>query len=102
MPDGTLSIASDVHRVPPQSTSMGEVVTIGHSAVLAEVILRMLDNRACNVRPRGEIQPLYSTPRTTELDEQLFERLIAEKSHRTVARKVCTLSMQLTDQRAWL
>ena len=82
---GTPSIASDLPgvRVPPQSTGMGEVVLLGDSNALAEAILRILDNRQRYVRPRAEIEAMYSTPRTAELYEQLFEELIAHKQHRT-------------------
>jgi len=79
---GTPSVASDLPgvRVPPQSTGMGEVVRVGDSAALAEAILRVLDNRARYVRPRAEIQAMYSTPRTAELYEELFEELIVERA----------------------
>jgi len=79
---GTPSIASDLPgvRVPPQSTGMGEVVPVGDSVALAKAILRVLDNRERYVRPRAEIQAMYSTPRTAELYEELFEELIAERA----------------------
>ena len=79
---GTPSIASDLPgvRVPPQSTGMGEVVPIGDSASLAEAILRILDHRVRYVRPRGEIEAMYSTRRTAELYEELFEELVTEKA----------------------
>jgi glycosyltransferase involved in cell wall biosynthesis len=81
---GTPSIASDLPgvRVPPQSTGMGEVVPIGDSRALAEAILRILDNHKRYVRPRSEIEAIYSTQRTAELYEKLFEELIAEKAKR--------------------
>jgi glycosyltransferase involved in cell wall biosynthesis len=90
---GTPSIASDLPgvRVPPQSTGMGEVVPIGDSNALAEAILRILDNRERYVRPRAEVEAMYSTPRTAELYEQLFEELIAEKQHRAAQHKILTL-----------
>jgi glycosyltransferase involved in cell wall biosynthesis len=79
---GTPSIASDLPgvRVPPQSTGMGEVVPVGDSVALAKAILRVLDNRERYVRPRAEIQAMYSTPRTAELYEELFEELMAERA----------------------
>jgi glycosyltransferase involved in cell wall biosynthesis len=81
---GTPSIASDLPgvRVPPQSTGMGEVVPIGDSRALAEAILRILDNHKRYVRPRSEIEAMYSTQRTAELYEELFGELIAEKAKR--------------------
>ncbi len=82
---GTPSIASDLPgvRVPPTSTGMGEVVPIGDSQALAQAILRILDNRGRYVRPRDEIEAIYSTLRTAELYEALFEQLIAEKARKT-------------------
>jgi len=91
---GTPSVASNLPgvRVPPQSTGMGEVVPVGNSPALAEAILRILGDRQRYVRPRAEIEAMYSTPRTAELYEQLFEELIAAKQHRSVPRKVLTLT----------
>lgn len=81
---GTPSIASDLPgvRVPPISTGMGEVVPRGDSRALAEAILRILDHRERYVRPRDEIEAIYSTSRTAELYEALFEQLIAEKARK--------------------
>jgi len=79
---GTPSIASDLPgvRVPPQSTGMGEVVPTGDSRALAEAIIHILDNHKRYVRPHGEIEAMYSTRRTAELYEELFEELVAEKA----------------------
>jgi glycosyltransferase involved in cell wall biosynthesis len=90
---GTPSIASNLPgvRVPPRSTGMGEVVPIGDSAALAQAIIRILDWRERYVRPRCDVEAMYSTPHTAELYEQLFEELIAAKQHRTVAHQVLTL-----------
>jgi glycosyltransferase involved in cell wall biosynthesis len=90
---GTPSIASNLPgvRVPPTSTGMGEVTPIGDSAALAEAIIRILDHRERYVRPRADIEAMYSTPHTAELYEQLFEELIAEKQHRTASHKILTL-----------
>jgi len=90
----TPSIASDLPgvRVPPQSTGMGEVVPIGDSPALAQAVIRILDNRERYVRPRAEIEAMYSTPRTAELYEQLFKELVAEKQRRTITRHVFALS----------
>ena len=78
---GTPSIASNLPgvRVPPQSTGMGEVVPIGDSPALAQAIIRVLDHRERYLRPRAEIEAMYSTPRTAELYEGLFEELVAGK-----------------------
>ena len=61
------------------------------SHALAEAIIRILDHRERYVRPRADIEALYSTPHTAELYEQLFEELIAEKQHRTAPHKILTL-----------
>ena len=79
---GAPSIASALPgvRQPVLTTGMGEVVPIGDSAALAEAIIRILNNKAKYTRPRSDIEALFSTPRTAELYEQLFEKLIWEKS----------------------
>jgi glycosyltransferase involved in cell wall biosynthesis len=91
---GTPSIASNLPgvRVPPQSTGMGEVTPIGDAAALAQAILRILDHRSKYIRPRAEIEALYSTLHTAELYEQLFEELIAAKLHRAAPHQVLTLT----------
>ena len=60
-------------------TGMGEVVPIGDSAALAEAVIRVLNDKAKYIRPRSEIEALFSTPRTAELYEHLFEDLLARK-----------------------
>jgi glycosyltransferase involved in cell wall biosynthesis len=99
---GTPSVASNLPgvRVPSQSTGMGEVVPIGDSLALAEAIIRILDNHERYIRPRADIEAMYSTPRTAELYEQLFEELIAAKQHRFVPRKVLTLNELIEAERA--
>jgi len=78
---GTPSVASNLPgvRVPVQTTGMGEVVGIGDSQGLAEAVVRVLRDRPRYVRPRAEIEAMYSTPRTAELYEELFEELVAGK-----------------------
>jgi len=79
---GVPSIASALPgvRQPVLMTGMGEVVPIGDSAALAEAIIRVLDDKAKYTRPRSDIEALFSTPRTAELYEKLFEELLAHKS----------------------
>jgi glycosyltransferase involved in cell wall biosynthesis len=79
---GVPSIASALPgvRQPVTMTGMGEVVPIGDSAVLAEAVIRVLDDKAKYTRPRSDIEALFSTPRTAELYEKLFEELLAHKS----------------------
>jgi glycosyltransferase involved in cell wall biosynthesis len=73
---GTPSIASNLPgvRVPPQS-----VVPIGDSLALAEAVIEVLDHRNRYVRPRAEVEALYSTPRTAEMYEKLFEELMSQR-----------------------
>jgi len=78
---GVPSIASALPgvRQPVMMTGMGEIVPIGDSAALAEAIIRVLDDRARYVRPRSDIEALFSTERTAELYERLFENLLGRK-----------------------
>ncbi len=83
---GAPSVASALPgvRQPVLTTGMGEVVPIGDSTALAEAVVRILNDRAPYVRPRAEIEALFSTPRTAELYEQLFEELLARKHFKTI------------------
>ena len=79
---GAPSIASALPgvRQPVLMTGMGEVVPIADSAALAEAVVRVLENRAKYVRPRVEIEALFSTDRTAERYEHLFEELLARRA----------------------
>ena len=89
---GAPSIASALPgvRQPVTMTGMGEVVPIGDSAALADAILRVLGDRGKYVRPRAEIEALFSTERTAELYEQLFENLLMQNSEATMQRAKVT------------
>jgi glycosyltransferase involved in cell wall biosynthesis len=78
---GAPSIASALPgvRQPVTMTGMGEVVPIGDSAALAEAVIRVLADRSKYLRPRAEIEALFSTARTAELYERLFEELLIRK-----------------------
>ncbi len=78
---GAPSIASALPgvRQPVMMTGMGEVVPIGDSAALAEAVIRVLNDRARYVRPRSDIEALFSTERTAEHYERLFEELLAKR-----------------------
>jgi glycosyltransferase involved in cell wall biosynthesis len=78
---GAPSIASALPgvRQPVLMTGMGEVVPIGDSAALAEAVIRVLNDRTKYTRPRSDIEALFSTSRTAELYEKLFEELLAQK-----------------------
>jgi glycosyltransferase involved in cell wall biosynthesis len=84
---GAPSIASALPgvRQPVTMTGMGEVVPIGDSAALAEAVIRVLDDKAKYTRPRSDIEALFSTPRTAELYEKLFEDLLSQKKGNHVA-----------------
>jgi glycosyltransferase involved in cell wall biosynthesis len=79
---GAPSIASDLPgvRQPVRMTGMGEVVPIRDSAALADAVIRVLNDRSKYLRPRSEIDALFSTDRTAELYEQLFEKLLTRSA----------------------
>ncbi len=81
---GAPSVASALSgvRQPVLTTGMGEVVPIGDSTALAEAVIRILNDRSKYVRPRSDIEALFSTRRTAELYEQLFEELLSIKAGR--------------------
>ena len=84
---GAPSVASALPgvRQPVLMTGMGEIVPIADSAALAEAVVRVLDDKAKYTRPRADIEGLFSTPRTAELYEKLFEELLARKKGGSVA-----------------
>jgi glycosyltransferase involved in cell wall biosynthesis len=77
---GTPSIASNLPgvRQPVGQTGMGEVVPIGDSEALAEAIIRVVSSPEAYVRPRDEIAERWSTEKTAQQYEALFERLLRE------------------------
>ena len=74
---GTPSVASGLPgvRQPVLQTGMGEVVPVGDAAALGDAIVRVLRERPRYVRPREEIAGRFSTQRTVEEYEALFEDL---------------------------
>lgn len=78
---GTPSIASNLPgvRQPVIQTGMGKVVPIGDAEGLAEAIIEVLRDRPAYVRPRQEIAGRFSTARTADGYEALFEDLLREK-----------------------
>jgi glycosyltransferase involved in cell wall biosynthesis len=84
---GAPSIASALPgvRQPVMMTGMGEVVPIGDSAALAEAVIRILNDKTHYMRPRSDIEALFSTTRTAELYEKLFEELLVRKKGTTAA-----------------
>jgi glycosyltransferase involved in cell wall biosynthesis len=78
---GTPSIASNLPgvRQPPQMTGMGEVVAIGDADDLAEAIIRVIQHPDDHIRPRRDIEGIFSLERTVSGYEELFEVLINEQ-----------------------
>jgi glycosyltransferase involved in cell wall biosynthesis len=83
---GTPSVASDLPgvRQPVRLTGMGEIAPVHDTAGLAEAILRVLRDRNRYIKPRAEIESLFSTERTAERYERLFEDLLAPGHERRV------------------
>jgi glycosyltransferase involved in cell wall biosynthesis len=93
---GAPSIASALPgvRQPVMMTGMGEVVPIGDSAALAQAIIRVLNDRSPYLRPRSEIEALFSTEHTADLYERLFEDLLrlkgAQPAHNSANQRTGT------------
>jgi glycosyltransferase involved in cell wall biosynthesis len=67
-------------RVPIQSTGMGIVVPIGDASALATAVVEIVRNRARYVRPRAEIERLFSIRRTADGYISLYESLLGAQS----------------------
>ncbi|MEW5720940.1 MAG: glycosyltransferase family 4 protein, partial [Chloroflexota bacterium] len=59
-------------REPARVTKMGEIVPIKNARALADGIARVAQNRAAYVRPRAEIEAMFSLERTVKAYESLF------------------------------
>lgn len=79
---GTPSIASNLPgvRQPVTQTGMGKVVPIGDADGLAEAIIEVLRDHPSYVRPHAEIAERFSTIRTADGYEALFQELLGEKT----------------------
>ena len=64
-------------RVPVRETGMGRIVPRGDVAKLGEALAEVISDRARYVRPRDEIEQIYSLDETVDLYEQLYRRLCA-------------------------
>lgn len=64
-------------REPIRMTGMGEIVPIKDARALADGIVRVLQNRAQYVRPRQEIEALFSIEQTVQAYENLFAAVLA-------------------------
>jgi glycosyltransferase involved in cell wall biosynthesis len=69
-------------RQPVTVTGMGRVVPIKDAAALADAVLAVLQHPEQYRRPRVEIAARYSTARTADEYERLFERLLAARAGR--------------------
>ena len=65
-------------RQPVLQTGMGEVVAVGDAAALADAVLRVTSRRQDYVKPREEVERRFSTARTIDGYEALFEQLLSE------------------------
>jgi glycosyltransferase involved in cell wall biosynthesis len=80
MLSGTPCVASNLPgvRQPILQTGMGEIAPIGDAEGLAEAMLNVLETPEAYVRPREEIIARFSTPRTVDGYEALFQRLLSD------------------------
>jgi glycosyltransferase involved in cell wall biosynthesis len=78
---GTPVVASDLPgvRQPVLCTGMGEIATPGDSSELASAIAKVLDDRDSYLRPRQQVEEMFSTEATVEAYGALFEELLAER-----------------------
>ena len=79
---GTPAIASALPgvRQPVEQTGMGEIVPVGDAVALADSILRVTSRRLDYVKPREDIERRFSTARTIDGYEALFDQLLSETS----------------------
>jgi glycosyltransferase involved in cell wall biosynthesis len=84
---GTAVVASDLPgvRQPIRLTGMGEVVPVGDAPALAEAVTRVLTTAERYLRPYEEIVRLFDPARTIDAYEELFGRLLSERSPRVEA-----------------
>jgi glycosyltransferase involved in cell wall biosynthesis len=77
---GTPCVASDLPgvRQPVLQTGMGEVAPIGDAEGLAGAILEVLDHRLRYQHPRAQVEARFSTERTVDGYEALFEKIRRE------------------------
>ncbi len=77
MLSGCPTIASNLPgvREPVRMTGMGEIIPPKDTPALAEAIVRVMQNRPHYVRPRAEIEALFSLENTVSSYEKLFTEL---------------------------
>jgi glycosyltransferase involved in cell wall biosynthesis len=76
---GTPVVATDIPgvRIPIRTTGMGRIIPPANSEALAEAVCEVIGNRAAYVRPRSEIEALYSIPATVGAYISLFRELVS-------------------------
>jgi glycosyltransferase involved in cell wall biosynthesis len=62
-------------REPVRVTGMGEIVPIRDARALADAIIRVISNKSNYVRPRSEIEAIFSLATTLAAYEKLFGEL---------------------------
>ena len=79
---GTPVVATNLPgvRQPVTMTGMGEIAQIADSASLAVAIEQVLDDPARYIKPREEIEQIFSLEQTISDYERLYDALIAEKA----------------------
>jgi glycosyltransferase involved in cell wall biosynthesis len=76
MLSGTPMVMTDIPggRVPVTVTGMGKLAKAGDAASIGEAIVDVLRNRPHYVKPRDEIEAIFSFERTVDTYEALFEQ----------------------------
>jgi len=77
---GVPCVASDLPgvRQPVLQTGMGEIAPVGSAEGLADAILKVVERRDKYVRPQEDIAAQFSTERTVDEYEKLFQQLLQE------------------------
>ena len=81
---GVPVVATDLPgvREPVRTTGMGEIVSPGDAAALADAVTRVLEARATYVRSREEIADRFDLEHTVDRYEALFEEALAARRFR--------------------
>lgn len=81
---GVPCVASDLPgvRQPVLQTGMGEISPIGDASELAYNIIKVLDDRKAYIRPWSEVVQRFSTDKTIDSYEELFETLLTNKGEK--------------------
>jgi len=73
---GTPMVMTDIPggRVPVQASGMGKLARQGDARSIGQAIVEVLQNRAAYVKPRAEIERIFSFQETVDRYEQIFSR----------------------------